>query len=75
MAIMSHTHQSSLELGGLSPLVSIAGGVAVVTVDVDSVVVVDDVVLEPVSVVLEPVSVVLVAVIVVKGHGPIAVKF
>ena len=64
-AIRSHTHHSSLELGGLSPLVSIAGGVAFGVGSVTDDVVLVLLVVELVVVKLE---VVVVAVVDVEGH-------
>ena len=64
MTMTNQTHHSIPELGGLSPLVSMAGGVAFVVVEVDSVVV-DVVVAELVVVVAE---LVVVDVVDVVGH-------
>lgn len=83
MTMTSQIHQSSPELGGLSPLVSIVGGVTFVVVEVESVVdevVRDDVVLDVVvrdDVVLDAVVTELVVVVVVDvvGHWPTAVRF
>ena len=64
ITMSSHTHQSSPELCGVSPLVSMAGGVTLVVVDVDSVVVdVDAVVVDDVVVVVELVVVLVVDVV------------